>query len=1022
MRYITALFALIFVIAPADFAKTVVFWQEGFPTIASQAISREALAKALEGLDPVFANLQDLNTPATLTSAQLLVLPYGSAVPVDAWKTILDYLQGGGNLLILGGQPLRVPVALMDGKFEQARPQDTYSRELDFRHSYAVPAFGDAKFAWRLGYSFFSTPVVRAQRFFAVEGHLDGLGYMVNSEGTEVAAPVIVSDHSGLPGRESKMRGVRIVALDFEPAPDYWASQDGISLVGQAAEYARQGATSFWIETLFSALKPGEPAQIVVHLHNARQARLNLPLTGEVQLELLSGTTVLDTAQVRVAGGRVDENVYFRRPLAPGFYVVRGTYSDEAHAREFYQNGFWVEDETSLKSGPVLGVHGDFITRDGKPFFPVGTNYFDTEENGWDFSGPRNAWNWERDFAEMEQSGVTFVRTGVWMPYKRFVEPLTGEVNERFLRNLEAYLLCAHRHNIAVNFTFFAFVPRIAMRFGPEVAGPDPNAYIDPASIRTEQDYMLSIVNRFKDVPWLCWDLINEPNFSNPQRLWKGNVPNGDPAEVRAWHEWLRKRYGTLANLGAAWAVTPEELGSFDAVPLPSFEDMTFDRYGNARHVRAFDYSLFAQDMFTDWVRSMVTAIRSTGSTQMVDVGQDEGGVKDRVLNQFYAEGGVSFTTNHTYWQDDALLWDSVAAKRQGVPNISGETGYQPVWSPDGKWRYDEITGEPLLERKWALGFAAGSSGVLQWDWAREPDFGMKRSDGSAKTWQAMMRGMGAFAQRAEASATGIIQPQIAIVLPQSLQLSTWNAFALEAQQTAVRALYQYARAEAYAVGEYQIEDLGNPKLIIVPSPFELTDNCWQALAEKVKAGAILLISGRFDMDAHFHATGRQAQAGLDYQPGPLTTRENILDWPLGKSRLTYSGIKTTYLDRAFLPGGASWAIQALGKGKIIFATLPLELNDNLQAVGDVYKYAVEQARVAPTYTTSVQDPGILICPTRFPEATLYVITSESDGTSQVSFQDRVSGKSFSGEIRSERAAMLLVGEKGNILASYGWK
>jgi hypothetical protein len=369
----------------------------------------------------------------------------------------------------------------------------------------------------------------------------------------------------------------------------------------------------------------------------------------------------------------------------------------------------------------------------------VGTNYFSTEENGWDFSGPRNAWTWERDFAEMEQSGVTFVRTGVWMPYKRFVEPATDQVNERFLRNLEAYLLCARRHNVIVNFTFFAFIPRISPHSGADSVAPSLNAYIDPASVRAEQEYMLSIVNPLKDVPWLCWDLINEPNFANPARLWKGNVPNGDPGEVTAWHKWLHEKYSNIAELAAAWSVTPEELGGFDDVPLPSEADLAFDRYGNPRHVRAFDCNLFAQDMFTNWVRSMVAAIRRTGSTQLIDVGHDEGGVTDRVLNQFFATGGVSFTTNHTYWRDDALLWDSVVAKRPGMPNIVGETGYQPAWAPDGTWRYDELTGLTLLERKWALGFSAGSSGALQWDWAREPDFGMKRSDGSAKIWQAMM-------------------------------------------------------------------------------------------------------------------------------------------------------------------------------------------------------------------------------------------------------------------------------------------
>ena len=71
----------------------------------------------------------------------------------------------------------------------------------------------------------------------------------------------------------------------------------------------------------------------------------------------------------------------------------------------------------------------------------------------------------------------------------------------------------------------------------------------------------------------------------------------------------------------------------------------------------------------------MVPAIRNAGSTQLIDVGQDEGGVTNRVLNQFYADAGLSFTTKHTYWEDDSLLWDSVAAKVVGMPNITGRRG-----------------------------------------------------------------------------------------------------------------------------------------------------------------------------------------------------------------------------------------------------------------------------------------------------------------------------------------------------------
>jgi hypothetical protein len=322
----------------------------------------------------------------------------------------------------------------------------------------------------------------------------------------------------------------------------------------------------------------------------------------------------------------------------------------------------------------------------------------------------------------MAAHNVTLVRTGVWMKDLKFLVPATGEPDERFLRNLEAFLLSAHHHNISVNFTFFAFSP---------LSPAEKNPYLDEDAIRAQQAYVRAVVRRFATVPWLSWDLINEPSFSNPQQIFKGNIPNGDPAELRAWREWLRDRYKTIAGLAEAWAVTPEQLGSFDSVPLPSAADLTYARHGNSLQVRAVDYNLFAQDMFSHWVQSLVTVIRETGSKQLIDVGQDEGGVTNRLLNQFYASAGVSFTTNHTYWQDDALLWDSIAAKVPGVPNITGETGYQPVWAPDGTWRYDEFTGLPLTERKWALGFAGGSSGVMQWDWAREVDFGMQRSDGS---------------------------------------------------------------------------------------------------------------------------------------------------------------------------------------------------------------------------------------------------------------------------------------------------
>jgi hypothetical protein len=208
--------------------------------------------------------------------------------------------------------------------------------------------------------------------------------------------------------------------------------------------------------------------------------------------------------------------------------------------------------------------------------------------------------------------------------------------------------------------------------------------------------------------------------------------------------------------------------------------------------------------------------------------------------------------------------------------------------------------------------------------------------------------------------------------------------------------------------------------LILLPSAFTLTEHAWDALRSKVEAGATLLLSGPFGEDAHFHPTGRQMGIGLPYENGPLTLREQFLKWPGGEARLSYGADKTTFLDHAVLPDGRNWAETALGQGRILFAAEPLELNDNLQAIGDVYRYALKVAGVVSTYTTNVQDPGILITPTEYPHATLYVLSSET-GEAEVSFRDLRSGKQFTTGLNPGRAALLLIGGDGGVLAAYNW-
>src|SRR5215468_11872760 len=82
-------------------SRTVVFSEAGFPSADSTgSIEATSLLPGAQG-----ANADQL--PALLRSpeTQLLVLPYGSAFPEAAWTEIQQYLQRGGNLLVIGGRP-----------------------------------------------------------------------------------------------------------------------------------------------------------------------------------------------------------------------------------------------------------------------------------------------------------------------------------------------------------------------------------------------------------------------------------------------------------------------------------------------------------------------------------------------------------------------------------------------------------------------------------------------------------------------------------------------------------------------------------------------------------------------------------------------------------------------------------------------------------------------------------------------------------------------------------------------------
>src|SRR5512138_2582511 len=74
----------------APMSATVVFWEDGFPTVDTVAPTRAALTAALP--QATFAGAPELPQLLTGRETRLLVLPFGSAFPEAAWTAIYEFL------------------------------------------------------------------------------------------------------------------------------------------------------------------------------------------------------------------------------------------------------------------------------------------------------------------------------------------------------------------------------------------------------------------------------------------------------------------------------------------------------------------------------------------------------------------------------------------------------------------------------------------------------------------------------------------------------------------------------------------------------------------------------------------------------------------------------------------------------------------------------------------------------------------------------------------------------------------
>jgi hypothetical protein len=534
------------------------------------------------------------------------------------------------------------------------------------------------------------------------------------------------------------------------------------------------------------------------------------------------------------------------------------------------------------------------------------------------------------------------------------------------------------------------------------------------------------VAGRFHHVPYLAWDFINEPSISH--HLWTMR-PSGDPTELEKWNQWLSRRYPDRAGLAAAWNV-PAATTLSGSIPLPEEAEFTpKGMYRGHNSLKVYDFFLFAQEMFSNWVETMRDAVRGTGSQQLITVGQDEGGIQDRLSPAFWGRL-VDFTTNHSWWQNDFLLWDSLLAKQPGHPLLIQETGLQRELDPDEIARRSPESEAALLERKVAISFIQ-ASGAIEWLWntnsymveSNETPIGAIRPDATEKPEATVMRSFAGFARSLHQHLRNPQQPSIAIITSQAAHFSVRSEVQLESQRKAVRALAYYNRLAAYAIAENQIEKLGSPKLAILPSPQALTETAWHTLLKYVMDGGHLLITGPVDRDEHWHASSRSARLKLDVHSEPLTYHNAWLAVGQRVLALSFDQQKQGLLESLRFNDGSTFKEIPYGKGRIFWAAYPVELAEGSQASADLYAYVCAQLDMKPIFELrSTLPPGVLVYPVVLEDSILYVMTSENADDTKIDLEDKFTGVRMTLPLPAQHAALALIGkQKKTILAKYGF-
>ncbi|QHW31871.1 glycoside hydrolase [Paenibacillus rhizovicinus] len=1028
--------------------KTIVFYDGSFP--GSAAVSAAELEQ-LRRIGDV-CGAEELAGRLDETDGGVFVSLHAPYFPSAVWESLLAFLKRGGGLISAGGAPFRRPVRQEAGAWVTEPEQTAYHRQLRihemlpvqaapvatlvameeiplFRGREALLAVSDT---WNLVPHVTKTSDLPHQMGSAgpMDAHIYPLLKGVSGEGREVAAPVVLWENT-----KGDFAGGRWLFVNQPLGADFFA-RGGIDALREWTAFCAAGVKELWLKPSYASYELHERPLLTLQVQKlgrggARAGSETTRWTFAIEVSLLGEEAAVFAYEHEVEAGAALELIRIPLPfdIRPGYYVVSCTAKSADGETRLLRQGFWGTDAELLRTGGMLSRGRDYFEKDGRPMPVVGMTYM-TSDVARKFLFLPNVSVWDRDMAQMRKAGINWIRTGIWTAYRNIMQ-VDGHASEEVLRSIDAFFMTAKRHGLQVTFTFFSFTPE---------TWEGVNPYLDPRSVEAQKRFIRSIVSRHRETANVDWDLINEPSMFDPPRIFSdGPRSSRDRFEREAYAAWLAERHGSVEQLRERWGMTPGELPDFAAASIPEPEEINFDvqdMHQGKRGTRWLDYALFSMDMHNRWAKELVNAIKEGNPGQLVTVGQDEGLGAQRPSPFFYGEA-VDYTTVHSWWLNDHLLWDGIFAKTADKPNVVQETGIMYVETPEGFAKRTEEELRAMLERKYAYSFATGGAGAVQWIWntnfymdnANESHIGALRADGTEKPEADVSYRFGSFMEEIRDLFRERELEDVAVVFPYSNDFSN-RKLAFDATTRLTRVLGYELKVPFRGVSEYHLESLASApaKLIIVPSAHNFAEEAFARLLEIVdRTGATLLFTGPLGLDAYWRSADRLADAFGDRKLSNVVREERIAigerAYPVSYGQRRIAEVfKEAVREGGAVPAATDRVREAAyGQGSLIWCPLPVELNERVEPVAALYAHALEAAgcQADMAWIKGGDLPGIYGRSLRFKDGELFVFVSEYAHDTEIKVRSASTGTAYTFVLERERAVLFAVDREGRVTSVY---